>query len=555
MSAPLGNLPSAPGQLSALGASTSQINLLWTAATGRAGVTGYLVERQGPGSTNFVQIGTTSGTSYNDTGVTANTDYSYRVRATDAAGKLSPYSDVAQATTGIFIRPGVAALTFTRTQQFSAGNGNVVWLVDGVVGGSASSGTITTDGLYSPPSAAGIHTVTVKTPDLLQSADATVYIVNHPGVFTHHMDNLRSGANLNETVLTPANVTPATFGKLFSYPIDGLSFASPLYVPNVSIPGQGFHNVVYVATEHDSVYAFDADGLSGSPLWQVSFLGPGVTTVPCTDVGECGDIPNELGISGTPVIDAASGTLYVVAKTKEGTRYVQRLHALDITTGAEKLGGPVELQGTVPGTGTGSQGGQLPFSALRENQRPALLLDNGTVYIAFGSHGDVQPYHGWVLAYTATTLQQTFAFCVTPDNEGAGIWQAGGGLAADAAGNVYFASGDGTFTADVGGIDYGDSVVKLSPTGIVQDYFTPYDQATLDQLNLDLCAGGVLLLPDQPGPHPHLLIGSGKNATVYVVDRDNMGFRRCRIYSRMARPNRATSLTRFTSMGPFISAR
>ena len=423
---------------------------------------------------------------------------------------------------GISINPEVTALTFTRTQQFVSNDSSVVWLVDGIVGGSSSSGTITAAGLYSPPAAIGSHTVTVRTSDLLQSASAMVYIVNHPGVFTHHNDNLRTGQNVNETVLTPATVA-AGFGKLFSYAIDGLALASPLYLANVNIPGRGFHNVVYVATEHNSVYAFDADGLDTLPLWHVSFLGPGVTTVPCADVGECGDIPDEIGITGTPVIDPVTATLYVVAKTKEGTNYVQRLHAMDIMTGSEKFGGPVEIQATVPGTGVGSQNGQLPFLPLRENQRPALLLNNGVVYIAFGSHGDVQPYHGWVIGYNASTLQRVFAFCVTPDNEGAGVWQSGGGLAADAAGNTYFASGDGTFTGDVGGIDYGDSYLKLNATGSVLDYFTPHDQLALDQGNLDLCAGGVILLPDQPGSHPHLLIGSGKNATVYVVNRDSMG--------------------------------
>ncbi|MEK7314842.1 MAG: LamG-like jellyroll fold domain-containing protein [Candidatus Eisenbacteria bacterium] len=425
---------------------------------------------------------------------------------------------------GLTIAPTVAALTFTRTQQFTANSPSVVWLVDGVVGGTAAAGTITSAGLYTPPIQVGTHTVTVQSSDLSGSVNATVHISNLPGVFTHHYDNLRTGLNPNETVLTPASVAAGTFGKIVSYPLDGLPFSSPVYAANVEIPSQGSHNVVYVATEHNSVYAYDADGLSTAPLWHVTFLGPGVTTVPCADTGECGDIPNEIGITGTPVIDPATGTLYVVAKTKEGPdTYVMRLHALDIATGAEKLGGPVTIQASVPGTGIGSSGGVLDFLPLRQLQRPALLLENGIIYVAFASHGDWQPYHGWVIAYDATTLQQTFAHCVTPDAEGAGIWQSGGGLATDAEGNIYFATGDGTFTADVGGRDYGDSVVKLSPSGAVLDYFTPYDQLVLDQQNIDLCAGGVLLLPDQPGPRPHLLIAAGKNATVYLIDRDNMG--------------------------------
>lgn len=531
MNIPVGNIPSAPGILTAMPVSASQINLLWTASIENLGVTGYMVERQQLGSTNFVQIGTTTDTSYSDTGLTANTNYSYRVRATDGASHLGPYSNVAQAYAGLSISPRVAVLTVTLTQQFttSSGSASFIWSVDGVVGGSTTSGTITAMGLYAPPNAVGTHTVTATTLDQAQSINATVYVTSFPGMFTHHNDNFRTGQNLSETVLTPTNVNSANFGKLFSFVIDGISFASPLYVANVNVPGQGFHNVVYVATEHDSVYAFDADGLRTNPLWQVSFINPaaGVTPVPCGDTGDCGDIPNEIGITSTPVIDPASGTLYVVAKTKEviggSTSYVQRLHALDVTTGAEKFGGPVVIQASVPGTGVGSQGGQLPFLPLRENQRTALLLLNGVLYFGFGSHGDIPPYHGWVLGYNATTLQQTFALCITPNNEGAGVWQGGGGLATDATGNIYFATGDGTFNVNTGGIDYGDSYVKMSPTGVILDYFTPHDQLALDQGNLDLCAGGVLLLPDQPGVHPHMMIGAGKNATAYLVDRDNMG--------------------------------
>ena len=434
--------------------------------------------------------------------------------------------------TGFSITPRVAVLTPGMTQQFAVADpnaGTLIWSVDGVTGGSASAGTITSGGLYTPPGTAGTHTVTVTTSDQLKTSSASVFITTHPGVFTHNNDNFRTGRNLNETVLTPANVNAAGFGKLASYTVDGMAQATPLYVANVSIPGVGLRNVVYVATQHDSVYAFDADGRSAAPYWQRSFINPGagVTTVPAGDTGECCDISPEIGITGTPVIDPATGTLYVVAKTKEvsgnSTTYVQRLHALDITTGAEKFGGPVALQASVPGTGQGSQGNTVPFDALHENQRPALLLLNGVVYIGFGSHGDIQPYHGWILGYNASTLQQVLALNLTPNTQGAGIWQANGGLAADSAGNVYFITSNGTFNANTGGKEYGNTFVKIAPNGTVLDYFTPANQSTLDANNWDLGAAGPMLLPDQPGAHPHLLISAGKNNTIYLVDRDNMG--------------------------------
>ena len=363
--------------------------------------------------------------------------------------------------------------------------------------------------------------------DSTVTATFTPTVIVSTGLFTYHNDNARTGQNLNETILTWANVNQAQFGKKFSYPLDGIAYASPLYVANVSIPGQGVHNVVYVATEHDSVYAFDANGLSPTPLWQVSFINPaaGITTVPAADTGACCDIAPEIGITGTPVIDPTSGTLYEVAKTKEGpTTYVQRLHALNITTGAEKFSGPVVIQASVPGIGNGNDGnGNVPFNALRQNQRPALLLNNGVVYIGFASHGDQPPYHGWVLGYDAATLTQVMAYNDTANGDYGGIWQSGGGLAADAAGNIYFVTGNGTFDADSGGVDYGDSVEKISPGGSVLDFFTPHDQATLAALDLDLGSGSALLLPDQSGAHPHLLVTAGKNGTIYLIDQDNMG--------------------------------
>ncbi|PYM37379.1 MAG: hypothetical protein DME17_07600, partial [Candidatus Rokuibacteriota bacterium] len=248
-----------------------------------------------------------------------------------------------------------------------------------------------------------------------------------PSVVTAHSDVARTGQNTNETILTPANVNQGQFGKLFSYAVDGYVYAQPLYLPGVNIPGRGTYNALFVATEHDSVYAFDAD--STTMLWQATLLdathgaAPGATTVPNSDVNS-GDIVPEIGITGTPVIDPATGTLYVVGRTKENGRYVQRLHALDITTGAERIefNSPVELQASVPGSGSGSSGGTLPWDPRLENQRAGLLLLNGIVYVGFGSHSDTLPYHGWILAYSATSLQQTGAFCSTPNGSASGIW-------------------------------------------------------------------------------------------------------------------------------------
>ena len=521
-----GGLPPVPGNLTVTPASSSQMTLTWNASVTCVGIAHYVVQRcQGAGCTNFAQVGTPTGTIFNDTGLPANTSFSYQLQAVDNAGNSSAFTSVVSATTlAISITPRFTDVTLTQTQQFTSSAG-VTWSVDGVAGGSASTGTVSSTGLYTPPNSVGTHTVTATTSDQ-HSASATVYVTNYPGTYTYHNDNLRTGQNLNETTLTLSNVNQYQFGKLLSYPLDGMAYASPLYVASVNIPGKGFHNVVYVATENDSVYAFDADGLSASPLWQVSFLKSGVTTVPCSDTGECGDILTQIGITSTPVIDSTSGTIYVVAATKEGaSTWVQRLHALDITTGAEKFGGPVVLQGSVTGTGTGSSGGKVPFDSLRENQRPGLLLSNGVVYLAFGSHGDNSPWHGWVLGYNATSLQQqTLQYNATANGNGGGIWQGGGGLATDATGDIYFVTSNGDFDANSGGVDYGDTVEKLSPSGTVVDYFTPHDQQNMSANNLDLGAGGPVMLVDQPtGSYPHLLITAGKNGTIYVVNRDNMG--------------------------------
>ena len=348
-------------------------------------------------------------------------------------------------------------------------------------------------------------------------------------VLTQRYDAARSGVNANETILTPSSATTNNFGKLFSLPVDGYVYAQPLYVPNVLIPGQGAHNVVYIATEHDSVYAYDADGLVLPPFWKVNFTNPpNVTTVPLSANADPGatDLVPEVGITSTPVIDPSTGTLYVVAKTQEvsgsTTNFVYRLHALDITTGNERSGSPVVIQGQVQGTGNPNSNGFLVFSPLYTLQRPGLALVNNAVFIAFSSWADDGIWHGWIFGYDKSSLSQVAAFSVTPNgSEGrGGIWMSGAGLAADANGYLYFSTGNGAFD---GISNFGNSYLKLATPGLtVVDYFTPYNQQSLDDSNLDVASGGVLLLPDSAGTanHPHIMIGCGKNGAIYVLDRD-----------------------------------
>jgi uncharacterized protein (TIGR03437 family) len=348
-------------------------------------------------------------------------------------------------------------------------------------------------------------------------------------VLTYQYDATRDGANTVETVLTPANVNSNQFGKLFSYPVDGQTYGQPLYMANVAVAGKGTHNVVFVATEHDSVYAFDADsnaGANAAPLWQVNFLNPsaGVTTVPASDTG-CTQITPEIGITGTPVIDPVSGTIYLVAMTKENGSYVHRLHALDVTNGTEKSGSPMAIQATVPGSGDG--GSVDVFVPKLYKQRPGLLLLNGTVYLGMSSHCDIGQYHGWLIGYDAKTLQQTTVYNNTPNGVMGSFWAGGAAPAADSAGNIYVVAGNGTFSAGSGGPDLGESYIKLSTNGglSVADYFAPFNYASLDSGDLDVGSAGVVLLPDSVGTaaHPHLMAGAGKEGRVYLLDRDNLG--------------------------------
>ncbi|MBA2392516.1 MAG: RICIN domain-containing protein [Ktedonobacteraceae bacterium] len=352
-------------------------------------------------------------------------------------------------------------------------------------------------------------------------------------VTTYHNDTLRTGQNSHETILTSSNVNSSQFGKRVTYPVDGQVYAQPLYLPNVSIHGT-VHNVVYVATENDSVYAFDADQTTAiAPLWKTSFTGPNVTAVPAGDVFTRyanHDIDPQIGITSTPVIDPATNILYVVAMTKENGQYFQRIHAIDVTTGAEKAGSPLAIQASVSGTGADSSGGQVHFNAKTEDQRPALLLLNGNVYISWASFGDTDPYHGWIIGYhyTGSALQQvsSAAYNDTPNGSEGGIWMSGGGPAADSSGNMYLITGNGTYDLNSGGPDAGDSFLKMSTqSGLsVSDYFTPFNQSCLAANDADLGSGGPLLLPDQTNTaHPHLVISAGKEGRIYVVDRDHMG--------------------------------
>lgn len=349
-------------------------------------------------------------------------------------------------------------------------------------------------------------------------------------VMTSQYDNFRTGATLGEKNLTPQNVNPIQFGKLGAFKVDGPVYAQPLFLPSVEIPGKGTHDVIYVATEHDSVYAFDAYRPGDPPLWQVSFLDKTRDiTVPSEDDVQCPFIRPEVGITSTPVIDLKSGTLYVLSRTKIRHRtseddFFQHLHALAITSGVEKFGGPRLITGSVRGQGSGAVNGNVAFDPLKENARAALTLANNSVYILWASSCDVDPYHGWVMSYDAQTLAQKAVLNVNPNGREAGIWLSDTGPAVDTEGNLYVPTGNGTFDVDSGGHDYGDSVLKLDGESLaIRDYFTPHDQDRISEADSDVGSSGPLLLPDQPGSHKHLLLQPTKDSTIYVIDRDNMG--------------------------------
>ena len=352
-------------------------------------------------------------------------------------------------------------------------------------------------------------------------------------VVTYHYDNMRTGQNVNETTLTTANVTSAKFGKLGELVVDGKVDAQPLYLSGVSIPTTGTKNVLYVVTEHDSVYAFDADNISASatPLWKISVLQAG--EVPSDDRG-CGQVTPEIGITSTPVIDRGRNAMYVVSVSKDGSgNYIHRIHALNLTNGSELFGGPTVISASVQGTGAGSSGGTLAFDPAEYNERPGLLEISGAIYTTWGSHCDGGAYTSWVMAYNADTLQQSSVLNLVPNGSEGGIWMAGTAPAADAAGNIYFLIGNGTFdtTLDASGLpaqgDCGNCFVKVSSGTLkLLDYFTPSNTVAESGADEDLGSGGPLLLPDvmdASGTPRQLAVGSGKDGQIYVLDRSAMG--------------------------------
>ncbi len=351
-------------------------------------------------------------------------------------------------------------------------------------------------------------------------------------VLTQHNDVGRTGQNLNETTLTTSSVNSAKFGKLGFYSTDGLVDAQPLYASSVAVPANGTHNILIIATEHGSAYAFDAD--SGATIWRVTTLQSGETT---SDDRGCSQVTPEIGITSTPVIDRTrgpNGAVYLVAMSKDASgNYHQRVHALDLALGTELFGGPVEVQATYPGTGDNSNGTSVVFDPGQYKERAALLLLNGVIYTGWASHCDDRPYTGWIIGYSESTLAQTSVLNVTPNgNEGA-IWMAGAGLAADSSGNIYFLDANGDFDVNLtGGFpsdgDYGNAFMKLSTSSglTVADYFEMDNEASENSSDTDLGSGGMIVLPDlndSSGHTWHLAVGAGKDSNLYVVNRDSMG--------------------------------
>jgi len=443
------------------------------------------------------------------------------------------------------------ALAVSATVQNDVNAAGVTWSASGSSCSGTACGTFanvtSTSATYLAPSTPGTYSITATSvADVTRSASNSIGVTDLAGVLTYHNNLSRDGTNTHEFALAPSLISTSTFGKLFSCQTDGAIYAQPLWVPKLTVAGAS-HNLVIVATQHESLYAFDADASPCATLWHANLIDSahggttGESSVPSAGAGALvgagyGDISPEVGVTGTPVIDPATNTLYVVSKSvNTSTQFFQRLHAIDITTGNERLAPrSIDSSISVPGSGAGSLSGYVAFDPRNQHQRPGLVLSNGVVYVAWASHEDHDPYHGWLIGFSTSTLAPVpgAVFNTTPNQVGTlsysrgGIWMGGGAPAVDSSGNLFFITGNGTFDANTGGSNYGDSVLKLSTaSGLsVADYFTPLDQATLDANDTDFGSGAATILVDQPsGPVIHLLIGGGKQGYLFLLNRDNLG--------------------------------
>jgi hypothetical protein len=412
------------------------------------------------------------------------------------------------------------------------------WQENGAAITGATAASYTTPVTTTADSGETFRVVVSNTAGSITSNSATLTVnpstvTSTVDVVTYHYDNLRTGQNVNETTLTTSNVNSTTFGKLGEFSVDGLVDGQPLYLSQVTIGAQK-KNVLYVVTEHGSVYAFDADSINGTTstyLWKTSTLGTGETT---SDNRGCGQVTPEIGITSTPVIDRTRNAIYVVAMSKNSSgTYFQRLHALNLSTGAELFGGPQNITATYPGTGANSSGGNVVFDPKQYKERPGLLQISGTIYTTWSSHCDAGPYTSWVMAFSADTLAQTSVLNLVPNGNDGGIWMAGAAPGADASGNIYFIVGNGDFDTTLNASNFpvnancGNCFAKVSSgTLTLLDYFTPLNTVSESDSDTDFGSGGPVLLPDMVdanGVTRHLAVGAGKDANIYVVDRDNMG--------------------------------
>jgi hypothetical protein len=439
----------------------------------------------------------------------------------------------------VTLSPNLGGATITQQFQVTAsvandvGAAGVTWSVG--TGGTLTGQTTTVSSFSA--ATAGVYTVTATSvADSSKSATATIGVTDLQGVYTYHNDLARDGANTQEYALTTSSVDTSTFGKLFSCTVDGAIYAQPLWVANLTINGAK-HNVVFVATQQDSLYAFDADANPCVQLWNVSLIdtnhgaSSGETAVPSGPTGYKvgngnGSIQSEIGVTGTPVIDPSTNTLYVVSKSMNsgGTSFYQRLHAIDLTSGNEKFSGPANITSSITFPGTGDGGSTVSFNAQQQNQRAGLALVNGVVYVAWASHDDIAPYYGWVVGFNASTLAVTNILNVSPNVQYGGIWMGGGAPSADANNNLYLITGNAEFDVTSGGNDYGDSFLQLSGSLAVSSFFTPSDQAADDAAGNDFGAGGAAVVLDlASGTLKHLVIGGGKDGTLYLLNGDSMG--------------------------------